>query len=54
MSLAEPRKAMGTIQAREDGGGGYAGSCQSVGLANGATEGNRCNRGSGGDHAGSC
>ena len=54
MSLVEPREAMGTIRVREDGGGGYAGSCQSVGLANGATGENRCNRGSGGDRAVSC
>jgi hypothetical protein len=54
MSLAGPREAMGTIQIREEGGGGNAGSCQSVGLANGATGGNMCNQSSRGDRAGSC
>jgi hypothetical protein len=50
---ASLQEGMGAIKANERGGGNYATSYQS-GLMNRAMRGNGANRGSGGDHAGSC
>jgi len=47
------QEGVGAIKASGGGGGGYATSCQSC-FMNGTMRGNRANRGSSGDRAGSC